>query len=319
VNTGRTRWRMTEFGSRLLAAAAAALALGWLQPAAAEPLGESLSGQAAQDYNSGRLLYDDQDYAGASLKFQRAYEQSNDPRLLWNAAASEKNLRHYANVLRLLERYIAEAQDRMPAAQRREVDDVIRTVRLLISTVRITVDQPGVAISIDGAAAGKSPLSEPLWVDLGRRELLLHKAGFQDQRIVREFAGGSEVNLNLHMQAEVKDGRVNVFAARGQSIRIDSRIVGEGQWSGSLPQGEHVLRVTAEDMRPFQQEISVVAGQTRTLHVALEREARGVSAWVWVGAGAVVLGGLVTGGYFLLRPPSKGEPLEGSLGAPVEL
>jgi PEGA domain len=300
--------------------AASALTLGWLQPLAAQPLTGSLSGQAAADYNSGRLLFDDQDYAGASLKFQRAYDQSRDPRLLWNVAASEKNLRHYANVLRLLERYIAEAQTSMPPAQRRDVDDVIETVRLLISTVRLTVDQAGVTISIDGVAAGSTPLLEPLRVDLGRRELLLRKPGWKDQRLVQEFAGGSEVSLNVQMQPEDKDGRVNVFAARGQSIRIDGRIVGEGQWSGSLPQGEHLLRVTAEDMRPHEQEISIVAGQTRTLHVALERAESGVSAWVWIGAGsALVVAGLVTGGYFLFRPAHEAEPVEGSLGAAVDL
>jgi hypothetical protein len=290
--------------------------LTWLQPTAAQApaLAESLSGQAASDYDSGRILYDDQDYAGASLKFQRAYADSKDPRLLWNVAASEKNLRHYANVLRLLERYIAEAEGSIPHAQRREVDDVIQTVRLLISTLHLSVDQPEVAISVDGVVVGSSPLMEPLWVDLGRRELLLHKPGFQDQRIVQEFAGGSEVSLHVHMQAEEKDGRLNVFAARGQSIRIDGRIVGDGQWSGSLPEGDHMLRVSAEDMRPYQLEISVRAGQTRTLHVALEPEKGGSSIWLWIGAGAaVVAGGLAVGGYFLLRPPHKVGPVDGSL------
>jgi hypothetical protein len=121
------------------------------------------------------------------------------------------------------------------------------------------------------------------------------------------------------MQAEDREGRLNVFAARGQTIRIDGRIVGESQWSGSLPRGDHLLRVTAEDMLPYQQEISVVAGQTRTLHVALEREEGGVPAWVWIGAGSVIAAGLVTGGYFLFRQAPAAEPVEGSLGPALEL
>ena len=319
---------MIKAASCLIVASAFSLCLA--QPTAAQSddrspalrggsLAESLTGQAASDYNAGRLLFDDQDWAGASVKFQRAYDLSRDPRLLWNVAASEKNLRHYANVLRLLERYIAAAPD-MPPEQRRDVDDVIRTVRLLISTVHLTVDQPDVAISIDGVAAGTSPLPGPLLVDLGRRELLLRKAGWKDQRIQQEFAGGSEVELNVHMQAEPKDGRVNVFAATGQSIHIDGHHVAHGQWSGNLPQGEHQVRVTAEDRRPYQQEISVLAGQTRTLHVSLEREQGGSSAWLWITAGsAIVAAGLVTGGYFLLRGPEKGAPIQGSLGDPVDL
>ena len=83
----------------------------WAQPAAPAPetpaaespppppsLSESLSGAAKAEYDAGKLLYQDGDYAGAQLKFRAAYETSKDPRLLWNMAAAEKNLRHYAQV-----------------------------------------------------------------------------------------------------------------------------------------------------------------------------------------------------------------------------
>jgi TolA-binding protein len=58
------------------------------------PLASSLRGQAATDYQAARILFDDGDYAGASLKFQHAFEESGDARLLWNIAVCEKNLRH---------------------------------------------------------------------------------------------------------------------------------------------------------------------------------------------------------------------------------
>src|SRR5579862_8187589 len=76
-------------------------------PTAAGPatLSDSLSGQAKDDYESGRILFENGDNAGALVKFQHAFDLSSDSRLLWDMGACEKNLRHYVHVLRLVERY----------------------------------------------------------------------------------------------------------------------------------------------------------------------------------------------------------------------
>src|SRR5262245_25502031 len=70
-----------------------------------QSLAESLPGEARANYDAGRVLFEDQDYAGALVKFERAFKHTPDPRLLWNMAACEKSLRHYARALELLERY----------------------------------------------------------------------------------------------------------------------------------------------------------------------------------------------------------------------
>jgi hypothetical protein len=283
-------------------------------PGTALPLSASLSGQAATDYQAGRLLYDDRDYAGASVKFQRAYDQSRDPRLLWNVAACEKNQRRYASVLYWLERYVREAGASMTAEHRAEVDEVMRTVRLLISTVRITIDQPEVSIFVDDVPIGTSPLMEAIRVDLGRREFRLEKPGFKDQRFAQDFAGGSEVSLHRVMEPEDKTGRLTVFASAGDTIRIDGQVVGQNQWTGVLPGGDHELRVTAEGKREYDRNVSVTAGQARSIYVTLEEAEASIPAWVWVGAGAVVAGGLATGGYFLFRSPHRASGEVGTLG-----
>src|SRR5258708_4144401 len=91
------------------AAAAAALPRPALAqaPPTKKPLSQALTGQAKADFESGKLLAADGDFAGALIKFQSAYDQSKDPRLLWNAAFCQKNLRHYAKVIATLKRYLA--------------------------------------------------------------------------------------------------------------------------------------------------------------------------------------------------------------------
>src|SRR6478736_4874903 len=111
---------MNRLRSRSLAALLAASVLASLAPAAAappptakapagpKPLAETLTGEAKSAYDSARVLFGDGDFGGALVKFQAAYDKSKDPRLLWNMAACEKNLRHYARTLQLVRRYAAE-------------------------------------------------------------------------------------------------------------------------------------------------------------------------------------------------------------------
>ncbi|HEY0466020.1 MAG TPA: hypothetical protein VGC79_17540, partial [Polyangiaceae bacterium] len=71
-------------------------------------LADSLKGMAKADYAAAKILYEDGDFQGALQKLKASYEAAKDPRLLWNMAACEKNLRHYAEVARLVDRYLAE-------------------------------------------------------------------------------------------------------------------------------------------------------------------------------------------------------------------
>jgi hypothetical protein len=267
------------------------------------PLAEALSGQAKADYDAGRILFGDDDFAGAAVKFQRAYERSHDVRLLWNMAVCEKNLRHYARVLRLLQPYQREGDALMSPARRSEVADVVATVRLLISTVRITVRPDGADVFLDDVPAGKTPLSDPLWVDLGMRRIRVSKPGFKDYVIAQNFAGASELTFDVSLQPEVHQGQLVISAGTGDSISVDGKVVAQGQWQGTLPSGEHSVRIHAAGMRPYAKDLVIEDDAKRSLFVTLEPEkSAGLSPLVWVGAGILVAGGLAAGGYLLLRP-----------------
>ncbi|MGH7297676.1 MAG: hypothetical protein ACRELB_22250 [Polyangiaceae bacterium] len=56
-------------------------------PTSVKPLAQTLTGDAKAAYDAAKLLVGDGDFAGAAIKFQAAYDQSNDARLLWNIAA----------------------------------------------------------------------------------------------------------------------------------------------------------------------------------------------------------------------------------------
>ena len=112
-------------------------------------LADTLTGDAKADYDSGKLLYGDGDFAGALVKFGASYDKSKDARLLWNMAACEKNLRHYSKVVRALERYLAEGGDTISDEDRADAERLIQTVSEFVSKVRFDVNEPGATVTVD--------------------------------------------------------------------------------------------------------------------------------------------------------------------------
>src|SRR5215472_3221816 len=71
------------------------------------PLTRSLRGEALAEYEGGRALFKEGEFAGALARFRRASELSSDPRLLWDMAACEQKLGHIAKMATLIDRYLA--------------------------------------------------------------------------------------------------------------------------------------------------------------------------------------------------------------------
>ncbi|MCL2724644.1 MAG: PEGA domain-containing protein [Polyangiaceae bacterium] len=263
-------------------------------------LSDSLSGDAKADYESGKILYADGDFASALVKFTNAYDKSKDARLEWNMAACEKNLRHYARAIKLVRGYLANGGDKLTPQDRVDAEELINVLEPLTAKLKITVSEPDADVTVDDESLGQSPV-EPLMVDIGTRKLHVKKAQFEE--VVRDVVvGNAEVTVDVRMVKIVHQGRVHVRAPSDAAVYVDGHLVGTGNWSGVLPSGGHTLRVTKNGMRPYQSEVLVSDNQVRDIEVTLEPEpSKGIPAAVWVVGGIVLAGGLVTGGVFLFK------------------
>jgi hypothetical protein len=278
------------------------------------PLGDALTGEAKDDYEAGRGLFLHGDYAGALVKFQRAFDVSSDTRLLWNVGSCELNLKHYVRVLRLIERYLQEGGAGISDEQREEAEAMLRKIRPLVSAVRLTVNVPGAAVFVDDQPAGTTPLTDPLLLDLGDRHIKVTKRGFQEQVVVQHVTGEADATLSVTLEAEVHRGGLSIVSDSSASISVDGAVVGVGRWDGALAPGRHEVRVRAASMRPYDSEVDLRDGEQRTLDVELVKASGGSSAWLWIGGTIVAAAGLGAGAYFLFRPsPSAGPPTSGTI------
>ena len=277
---------------------------------------------AKAEYAAARILYDDGDFAGALEKLRSAYDLSKDPRLLWNMAACQKNLRHYAEVVRLVERYLSEGRGYVSDSDRSDATSLLDTVKEFISRVEIKSNESGASVFIDDVSMGTTPLSASLPVDMGSHKVRVSKAGFVDFAATVELPGGRPFSIAADLVAEHHEGKLRVVAAPRDVVRIDGKVVGTGLWEGVLPSGTHSVYVTGQDKIAHQTEVVITDNQLSSLHVALENrptqgvDRSGVPTWVWIAGGVLVAGGGV-GAYFLLKPHDAGyqSPNEGNWGA----
>lgn len=235
-----------------------------------KPLADSLSPEARADYQTGKVLFTDGDFAGAQIKFQAAFDKSPDPRLLWNIAACEKNLRHYSKALRLVTRYTKEGGALLSRDDVREATELASALEPLTTQVTITANEPGAEVFLDDEKIGTTPLAEPILVDVGMRHVRVVKNGFRPYDTQIPIGGAKTAAIDVKLEPE--GGRLKVNAPPNATVTIDDKAYGQGPQDIALTVGGHVLRATAPGMRTFQTEVTVQDNQTRALDVVLEPE-----------------------------------------------
>jgi len=279
------------------------------------PLSESLTGEAKEAYDAGKLLYADGDFSGARLKFERAHELSSDPRLLWNMAAAEKQQRRYDRVLSLVERYLKEGGDKLTDTDRQEAKSLIEMVRALVSEVTVTVTEPGAEVTVDGEKVGESPLAAPLVLTQGERAFRVEKPGFVTFSETKNLQGGTKVTLDVALKQVIRQGKLRVVAGLRDSIYVDGKLVARGQWEGTLSSGTHTLTVSGKGKRTQRTDVVVEDEKTRTERVVLEVEPKAGpperdtsssgGTWMFIAGGAALAVGLGVTAYLLLKPEGE--------------
>ncbi|MDX2054486.1 MAG: PEGA domain-containing protein [Polyangiaceae bacterium] len=272
-------------------------------------LTDTLKGMPKADYVSGKILYEDGDFAGALVKFESAYRASNDPRLLWNVAVCHKALRHYAEVLRLLRVYEKDAGAYLSADDKEDVSRLMTAIVPLVSSVNVSGTPADAEVFLDGVSVGRLPLTAPLLVDIGKRQVSVKKSGYKEFTQALEISGDEKLNVSVTLEKVVTQGTLIVRAGQGDRILVDGKAVGTGTWQGKLSRGAHSLTVRAEGKRSFNAEITIEPGRTRTVTAELEAEASGgLPTWLWVTGGVLVAGGAAASGYLIFGQSDSTSP-----------
>jgi len=158
--------------------------------------------EARVQFDRGIELFEQERFEQAAIAFERAYALKPSYRILFNIAQSENELGHYAAALKAYARYLADGGDQVPASRVKQVKAEIERLNSLVGMVVIECPIEDAKIKIDKEVVGRTPLSGPVFVDIGKHEIEVRRGGRELLVEVVKVAGGERVTIKVEGSAE---------------------------------------------------------------------------------------------------------------------
>ncbi len=156
--------------------------------------------RASQHFDRGVALFRDGAFEGALVEFRRAYEAVPTSGLLFNLGQTAVRLNDYAQAKMLFERYLQSSGDTLSAERREQVAAELKQLRGRIGYAQISASVSGAEIWVDQRSVGRTPLSEPLTLSVGRHRVEVRADGYHAEVQTLELAGGEERTLEFRLQ-----------------------------------------------------------------------------------------------------------------------
>ena len=148
--------------------------------AAPKAVSDDKKKEAAERFKRGVKLQEENNLDAAVIEFERAYEISPSTyQVLYNIAVVYRDKGDRANSLRAFERFLAEGKDGVDAKRRKDVETEIAKLRDLVAILTIKTSIVGADIVLDDLPVGKTPLPQPLIVNVGRHKIEASKEGYR--------------------------------------------------------------------------------------------------------------------------------------------
>ena len=265
--------------------------------------GEAAKKEARAHYDRGVQLYKEAAYEAALVEFERAYQLVPSFRILYNMGQIRYEMNSFAAALKLFRRYLADGGTDVPQERKVEVEKRIAELELRVATVTVTVDTPDALVRVDDVVIGKSPLKEPLVVDIGYRKITAAKDGKTDTKIV-SVAGGDKIDVALSVAG---NATAPIEGTPTPSTSTKSSSIPWVPWAitGALTASAVVMGLlTLKKMGDLSNERSDPNATRDSLDSALSREKTFAITTDVLAAGAVIAGGVSLYFTFASKSPS---------------
>lgn len=160
--------------------------------------------------------------------------------------------------------------------------------------LRVQTSVPGASVFIDDrgpGALGRTPFQNA--VRIGKHHLWIDKPGYKTVERDVTVGVGDDPLVSVEL-ARVEHGRINVVANDPKAqVFVDGKRVGTVPIETDLSSGQHTVKVSAEGMKSWKQDVQVQRGQMTPLRVRMRPKVGRKGAWVTAGVAAGVLGGSI--------------------------
>ena len=213
------------------ALALALVAIPQLADAAGEPSPppQAKVDEAKGHYRRARELYDENNFRGALVEMQRAYDLSGSAALLFDLGQIQYQLQEYPGALTSFRKYLASNKGDIAPARIDEVQKDIERLKARIGSLRISSNRPGAQILVDDVVVGTTPLAEPVLVGSGRHKIVATADGQTTPPKLVDVAGAESIDVSLSLAESGAAPSVNPVSSL--PAPAEKRGVGAAVWA----------------------------------------------------------------------------------------
>ena len=237
------------------------------------PVRDDLPKTTLKAWDRGRELRDDNRWAEARVQFEAVYQESKNPRVLYNIGVCFKEDSFYAAALGVWEKQLAN-RDKLPDEEAKRAEGAIESVRPFVTTLALKSNQTGATLSIKDIEIGKTPFLGTIPIDAGPNKVELRKAGFVTITRTVDVTAGKPLELELNMVPADKMGTVIIAVSGADNVTIfmDGGELGPAPYTGEVPVGQRTFEARAKGFVTAIQKVEVKFGKELNLTMAMAKE-----------------------------------------------
>ena len=273
--------------------------------------------EAAHLKNAADVLMDQDRYADAVVLYQRAYELSSDPALLYNQGRAFEALGDYPTALEKLEIF---ERDASPATRARVpgLKELIIDLRGRIATIVVRTNAPAARLLVRQKDEGIINTEKRLSTRAGAASIEVDAEGFEPFHRDLELSAGAVVVVEANLTPKKRDALVVVRTTPSVDLLFDGKALGRSPLQLRATPGPHELVARGDGFYEQRIPMTLALGDRRDVELEM-KSTPGIASkwWFWTGIGVLIAGGVATAIVLTTeKPHTNGTFNPGSVSGP---
>ena len=163
---------------------------------------ETLEEKAKKHFHQGVALYNEGNEKAALIEFKASYKANKNWRVRYYIGLSYHALHRFVDAEREFKAYLEGGGEKIAEEKRQHVGELLKELAGVIATVSITCNVDDASVLVNGKFHGKTPLAEPIRLNIGDYEVKVQKEGYIGSSIEIELPGGEVISLEVDLEKE---------------------------------------------------------------------------------------------------------------------
>lgn len=237
--------------------------------------------EARQRFDRGLALYEALDYLGALAEFERAYELTQHPTVLYNVALVHAKLGNAVEVLEAVETLRARGLSELGQERRARLERTYAEQAARVGTIAFTANIPDLVVQLDHVDVPAGKL-EHLRLTAGRHVVSAFAPGYAPKSLAINVMGGTHRVIPLELvPLAVSPGRVALSSdVPDVEVRRGAELVAKLPMTGELVlgAGRHELEFSRPGYTTARRWVDLAPGTRAALHVPMTPTRAGLDA-----------------------------------------